>query len=209
VEDLVGVRQDSDILERAVIATGYAEGTYFSHGGDSHRRESGSHLTVVFELPVEAVVDLSATVEGETGEWDWRYDFALTMTLRNFCPDLDGDRDIGTEDLLAVLTAWGATCGEICPPEDVDGDGVVGVGDLLFILASWGPCAPASTPTTSRTLRSYPGRSYVVLMDAGGGRPFDVSIDSAGRLEHDDSIVLPEGRYWLFASADASLRPDP
>jgi len=53
------------------------------------------------------------------------------------CPaDLDGSGDVGFDDLLAVLAAWGDEGG----PEDLDGDGVVGFGDLLLVLSSWGPC---------------------------------------------------------------------
>jgi hypothetical protein len=54
------------------------------------------------------------------------------------CPaDVDGDGEVGFQDLLLVLAAWGP-----CPgcPEDVDGDGEVGFPDLLILLADWGPC---------------------------------------------------------------------
>jgi len=54
------------------------------------------------------------------------------------CPeDVDGDRQVGFSDVLAVLAAWGPCEG--CP-EDVDGDGDAGFGDVLRILAAWGPC---------------------------------------------------------------------
>lgn len=52
--------------------------------------------------------------------------------------DLDGDGDVDTTDLLALLAAWGP-----CPPEaclaDLDGDGHVGTADLLILLANWAP----------------------------------------------------------------------
>jgi hypothetical protein len=51
--------------------------------------------------------------------------------------DLDGDGEIGFNDLLAVLAAWGP-CGGC--PEDFDADGEVGFADLLATLAAWGPC---------------------------------------------------------------------
>jgi hypothetical protein len=54
------------------------------------------------------------------------------------CPgDLDADEDVGFQDLLAILSAWGACAG--CP-EDITGDGAVGFADLLIVLSAWGPC---------------------------------------------------------------------
>jgi hypothetical protein len=49
--------------------------------------------------------------------------------------DIDGDGDVDTADLLALLAAWGPC--ENCP-EDLDGNGVVDTADLLTLLANWG-----------------------------------------------------------------------
>jgi len=51
--------------------------------------------------------------------------------------DVDGDGDVGFDDLLALFGAWGA-CGGC--PEDLDGDGVVGVSDIGVLLSLWGDC---------------------------------------------------------------------
>jgi hypothetical protein len=54
------------------------------------------------------------------------------------CPaDTDGDGEVGVNDLLDVLAAWGSCAG--CPA-DVNGDDAVDVADLLAVLAGWGPC---------------------------------------------------------------------
>jgi hypothetical protein len=54
------------------------------------------------------------------------------------CPgDLDGDGQVGTNEILAVLDAWGDCQG--CPADMTD-DGVVNVNDLLFIVGVFGPC---------------------------------------------------------------------
>jgi hypothetical protein len=50
--------------------------------------------------------------------------------------DINYDRSVDTEDLLALLAAWG----DSPPPHDINGDGVVNVADLLELLSNWGPC---------------------------------------------------------------------
>ena len=45
---------------------------------------------------------------------------------------------LGTEDLIALLGAWGSDPGG---PPDFDGDGNVGAADLIELLGSWGPCS--------------------------------------------------------------------
>ena len=63
---------------------------------------------------------------------------AYVFDLGSACPaDVTGDGVVNTEDLLAVLAAWGPCEG--CP-EDIDADGVVDTADLLFLLGAWGDC---------------------------------------------------------------------
>ena len=49
--------------------------------------------------------------------------------------DVDGDGSVNTEDLLAIISAWG-TC-DTCQ-EDLDGDDIVGVSDVLTVISHWG-----------------------------------------------------------------------
>lgn len=52
------------------------------------------------------------------------------------CPaDLDGNSEVGIDDLLDLLAAWGT------PAADLDGNGDTDILDLLELLAAWGPCA--------------------------------------------------------------------
>ena len=54
------------------------------------------------------------------------------------CPgDVDGDGEVGINDFLDLLAAWGPNPGH---PADLDGDDAVGISDFLQLLANWGPC---------------------------------------------------------------------
>jgi hypothetical protein len=51
------------------------------------------------------------------------------------CPgDLDGSGDVGADDLLQVIGAWGT------PGGDANGDGTTDANDILLLISSWGPC---------------------------------------------------------------------
>jgi hypothetical protein len=65
------------------------------------------------------------------------FDVAVAWLLpEGACPcDLDGDGEVGVDDLLIVLGAWGTG-----PGGDCTGDGATNVNDLLALLAAWGPC---------------------------------------------------------------------
>jgi hypothetical protein len=52
--------------------------------------------------------------------------------------DISGDGVVGVNDLLAVISAWGA-CNNC--PEDLDDNGAVGVDDLLAVIQAWGDCS--------------------------------------------------------------------
>ncbi len=63
---------------------------------------------------------------------------AFLRDLAAVCPwDLDGGGDVGINDFLSLLAAWGPNPGH---PADFDGDGAVGITDFLDLLANWGPC---------------------------------------------------------------------
>ena len=61
------------------------------------------------------------------------------------CPtDIDGDSNIGVNDLLAVISQWN-DCGDgtFRPTADVDNDCCVTVNDLLMVISDWGQsCGP-------------------------------------------------------------------
>lgn len=51
--------------------------------------------------------------------------------------DFDGDASIDFDDLINLLSHWGACAG--CP-QDLDQDDLVDFSDLLMVLSQWGPC---------------------------------------------------------------------
>lgn len=76
--------------------------------------------------------------------------------------DTDGDRVVGTNDLLAVLTHYGLDCDGMVPCEgDGDGDGFVNVDDILAVVRNFGLAAAAADTTHKRLLYWQPvGGSY-------------------------------------------------
>jgi len=61
-------------------------------------------------------------------------------TVADECPndctgDLDGNGEVGVDDLLAVLAAYQTNADGDC-----DGDGDTDVDDLLLLISAWGPC---------------------------------------------------------------------
>jgi len=52
--------------------------------------------------------------------------------------DIDGNGDVGFQDLITLLSSWGS-CSGTCPA-DFNGNGTVDFSDLLQLLAGWGPC---------------------------------------------------------------------
>jgi T5SS/PEP-CTERM-associated repeat protein len=62
---------------------------------------------------------------------------AINATLKSCPADIDGNSEVGFQDLLLLLLAWGPCAG--CP-EDIDGSGAVDFQDLLLLLDAWGLC---------------------------------------------------------------------
>jgi len=54
--------------------------------------------------------------------------------------DIDGDGEVGVDDLLALIGAWGACVDPGDCPEDLNGSGTVDVDDLLALIGVFGGC---------------------------------------------------------------------
>jgi hypothetical protein len=88
---------------------------------------------------------VAALPGGETWAVGQYYDGTLTTTLTQRRPavlsvpgDIDGDGAVGVEDLVALITAWGACPIDAECPADLNGDGVVDVADLVSLIVNWG-----------------------------------------------------------------------
>jgi len=93
---------------------------------------------------VEDIMAATAMDRGSSG-YDTQYGYgvvnaaaavAAVDTTEPCTGDVDGSGHVGTDDLLALIAAWGTSDLDA----DIDGDGTVGTDDLLTLIAAWGPC---------------------------------------------------------------------
>jgi len=94
-------------------------------------------------------VELDLVVETSDEDLPGETTATLALTLAvtfsgagDDCPEdrAGADLVVGTEDLLALLAAWGPCDGSGDCPADLDGNGSVDTSDLLALLSAWGPC---------------------------------------------------------------------
>ncbi|MHC4428364.1 MAG: S8 family serine peptidase [Planctomycetota bacterium] len=95
--------------------------------------------------------------------------------------DLDGDGQVATADLLALLSVWGTDPGG---PPDFDGDGNVGTSDLLFLLSAWGPTTFAYPPPSSN-----PEAEQIGLEMLGPAGPLLVPQEDFERIDRDLALI--------------------
>jgi len=75
------------------------------------------------------------------GPWTDGGDNTLSDECRNCVADLTNDGEVGLEDIIEALAAWGdCPGGEPGCYGDINLDGNVDISDLLSVLDVWGPC---------------------------------------------------------------------
>ena len=52
--------------------------------------------------------------------------------------DVNGDGTVNIDDLVAVITGWGACADPQNCPADVNGSGAVNIDDLVLVITNWG-----------------------------------------------------------------------
>jgi hypothetical protein len=93
------------------------------------------HIDFCQSIEVQEQVAYTLSVEffARAGEGGGSSEFTIQLTALG---DVDGDWDVDTADLLALLAAWGPNEDH---PADFNGDGTVNTTDLLALLGNWGP----------------------------------------------------------------------
>ena len=133
------------------------------------------------------------------------------------CPaDVNGDTEVGFDDLVVVLADWGSCSG--CAA-DIDASGVVDFNDLLVLLGDFGPCEDPLPVGVS--YYNLAGTNPSVLPDFSGltpistGEMLQINLPSTGGafgtsgLSDDVGAVFtgmidfPEAGVWtLFTESD-------
>lgn len=103
----------------------------------------GATLLDAADLDADGLADLVTVNDGSGGPFPLGPGAGGVIEYRLndlACPqDISGNGDVGFDDLVAILTAWGP-CGAPPCPADITGDGEVGFDDLVALLSAWGPC---------------------------------------------------------------------
>jgi hypothetical protein len=137
--------------------------------------------------------------------------FLLPQTATAFTcdADLNGDGQVGTADLLELLSQWGPC--EDCSG-DLDDDGVVGTADLLSLLADWGPCVFEYPPPYGN-----PEAEQIGLEMLGAGGPLLMPEGVYERIDRDLGLIRdaypaleeePHSMAWAPNQLLVKLFPD-
>ena len=117
------------------------------------------------------------------------------------CPaDVNDSGTVDVNDLLSVITAWGA-CPAPCPPHclaDVSANCAVDVNDLLTIITNWGPCP---CPPDGAEPNQSCAAPHLLTTVSGSGAPVsysNYSVVPTGDLDH----------YRFYASENCNLCAD-
>ena len=132
-----------------------------------HATDGGAAPTAGPSNPGRVFVDVVAPIVGDT--------------------NLDGTVDV--DDLLVLLSSWGACMG--CGA-DTNGDGQVNVTDLLAVLANWGKTIPPPPPLdTATALAEAPGRKSTVAVKPADGLRSPTVPNERRRAFINDGVLAP------------------
>jgi hypothetical protein len=112
-------------------------------GGTGRGAGSDSGLLGAGDIDVDGATDLVQVVQ-VLGEYQILVRTASTGSAwspGSCCPgDIDGNGEVGVDDLLALIGAWGVCSDPANCPADLNGSGAVDVDDLLSLLSAFGGC---------------------------------------------------------------------
>ena len=103
---------------------------------------SGSGAGAIYHYPgtLDIMDSLFCENSGDAGDIDGPWDDGGGNEFNVECPsdcigDLDGNGEVGVDDILALLAAYQQNADGDC-----DGDGDTDVDDLLLLISAWGAC---------------------------------------------------------------------
>lgn len=114
---------------------------------------------------------------------------ALEQVRERVTGDLDGDGEVGLDDLAALGRAYGDRGVNLAA--DLDGDGVVGADDLEILRAEYEFEAP-SQPAPAAPGEGDAQEAEPEAAESGQAQPEDVDIDEAGTGETDADEIEPD-----------------
>jgi hypothetical protein len=145
------------------------------------------------------------------GNVDHQADFGVGFA---FCPSdclQTPDGVVGIQDMLALLSLWGAEAGG--GPCDANFDGVIGVVDFGALLTAWGPCGGIPSAAPDRDVPAVATRSPDLDGDGVVGRNDLLALkaswgecdgDCPGDLNLDGRVGIKD---WLSMLAQWTHRP--
>ncbi len=87
---------------------------------------------------------VSGAFDAVTGEPGFTVSYSANIVTITFegvstcSADITGDNAVDVQDLVALITSWGACEGCVA---DIDQNGVVDVSDLVQLIIQWGTCS--------------------------------------------------------------------
>lgn len=149
----LGFDENQALLDIDAIARLTAPFSIVSRGLPADIGADPATLTFAFDaagLPpgdYSAAITIEVSDEDVPGETAAALNLTLAVTVSSQQPtcnsDIDNDGLVNVDDLLAVISAWGACADPSDCPADIaplGGDGVVNVDDLLAVISAWGAC---------------------------------------------------------------------
>ncbi|MCH2142438.1 MAG: S8 family serine peptidase [Phycisphaerales bacterium] len=133
-------------------SNGFASGDYTTIDGTSFAAPYAAGVAALVlsmdpSLTPDEVEDIMADTAMDRGSsgYDTQYGWGIAnaaaavaaVDTTDPCQgDVDGNGNVGADDILAIIAAWGSSD----PDADINGDGLVGTDDILILIANWGDC---------------------------------------------------------------------
>lgn len=119
----------------ACDANGFGEGKSFL-GWTMLKTDRAGNATFSARAPAQSAGVVTATATRISTHATSEFSACAQVSVITCPADIDGDGEVGAQDLAVLLGAWGASPG----PADLNGDSAVDASDLALLLGAWGGC---------------------------------------------------------------------